>query len=316
MESLKNPDTYMPDEAAVAVIERHIDDYNRERPGVRRRCISRTWMMLSGYAIMAALVIYLALQADKPGALVTLLSGFICIGALGVRRLAWKPIRDHRLALRHQLFPKVFGFISDVEYSAKQEPGFLRQFAELKIIDFSSTQSDDMVSGKHDGMRFELVETQLIRESGRSQRIVFKGVVFHFTLEKEFPGKLVAAKRGGWWERSIVESWRDAVPGELASGNRQLDEIYEFHSDNHLAARPVIAGPLTSVLTWLGNLWHGGDVQIAFSHKDGYLMMPTKGDYFALPELGDDISYERDVEPLVREIVGLLAVAHVARKIG
>lgn len=316
MESLKNPEVYMPGESIVADIKSHIGDYNRERPAIYQSCTTMAYLSMGAYAVVAVLLTIYALQIDDRGKLSGLIIGLVGVAGFWLWGYVWRPIKDHQLGLRYRLFPKVFAFIDDVRYSAQQEPYFLETLKQLKIVNFTSTENDDLISGRHDGMEFQLVETQLILGSGKHKQTVFKGLIFHFKLEKEFPGMLVAAKRGSWWQRTMREMWRTAASDELASGNRQLDETHEFHSDNFGAAKPIIRGPLTSLLIWLGNEWHGGDVQIALSHENGYLMLPSKRDFFALPEMQSDVHYESDVKPLVRELVMLLAVAHVVRKVG
>ncbi|MDB5551870.1 MAG: hypothetical protein JWL86_1854 [Rhizobium sp.] len=315
MDSLKDPNAYMPDEAAVAEIKQHIDEYNRDRPGVYQSCVNMAWLAMAGYAAAGLFVIYVAYQMDERGKV----AGFVLalVGAAGfwLWRRVWQPLADHQLSLRYRLFPKVFKFIDGCQYGAGMEPGFLDDLKRLKLVSFTSTENDDLISGTHDGMGFELVETKLVTGSGKSREVQFEGLIFHFKLEKEFPGLLVAAKRSSWWQRSIKEMWRTGPIDELLSGNRRLDETHDFRSNNHREARALIAGPITSVLTWLGNEWHGGEVSIALSHGDGYLMLPSKQNFFALPDMQHNVHYESDVKPLVREMVMLLAVAHVVRRV-
>jgi hypothetical protein len=316
MQSMKNPESYMPDEAAVAEIRRHIDIYNSDRPGIYRNCTLVAWLAMSAYGVVVGIVTYGALQMSDGTSLLGAILVFAIVGGVWVWRYAWMPLRDHQLGLRYGLFPKVFGFIEEIRYSAGIEPYFLDNLKRLKLVDFTKSKNDDVISGVHEGMAFELVETQLITGSGKSERTTFKGLIFQFRLAESFPGLLVANKRSGWWERTMKDFWGTGSFDEIRSGNFRLDETHEFRTSNHGAAQPVIAGPLTSVLTWLGNEWHGGDVRIALSHDDGYLMLPTTTDYFALPDLQRDVSYEGHVKPLVREMVQLLAVAHVVRGIG
>jgi hypothetical protein len=315
MESLKDPNAYMPGETAVAEIKRHIDEYNRDRPGIYKSCFNIAWLAMGGYAVVALLIAYVVFQMDERGRVFGFTAVFVGLAGAWLWRLVWQPLRDHQLSLRYRLFPQVFKFIDGCRYSAGVEPGFLGDLNRLKLVNFTSTANDDLISGTHDGMDFELVETKLIRGKGKSQEVQFEGLIFHFKLEKEFPGLLVAAKRSSGWQRTMKEMWRTGPIDELLSGNRQLDETHDFRSNNHRDARALIAGPITSVLTWLGNEWHGGEVSIALSHDDGYLMLPSKQDFFALPDMQHDVHYESDVKPLVREMVMLLAVAHVVRRV-
>lgn len=319
MQSLKNPESYMPDAAVVAEVQRHIDMYNAERPGIYRNCALFAWVAMSAYCVAVALVFYGAWgawQTPKGDRFLVAILVFAICGGVWLWNYVWKPLRDRQLGLRYRLFPKIFGFIEDVRYSAGIEPSFLDDLKRLKLVDFTKSNNDDLISGLHEDMKFELVETELISGSGKNKRTTFKGLIFHFRLAEAFPGLLVANKRSSWWQRTVQEFWGTEPSNEIRSGNLRLDETHEFRTSNHIAAGTVIAGPLTSVLTWLGNEWHEGDVRIALSHDDGYLMLPTTSNYFALPDLKRDVSYAGHVEPLVREMVRLLAVAHVVRKVG
>ena len=316
MDSLKDPDAYMPGEADIAEIKQHINEYNRDRPGVYQSCVNMAWLAMAGYAAAVLFVAYVVFQMDDRGRVFGFVAVFVGAGGFWLWGRVWQPLRDHQLSLRYRLFPQVFKFIDGVQYSAGMEPGFLDDLKRLKLASFTSTENDDLISGAHDGMGFELVETKLVTGSGKRRQVHFEGLIFHFKLEKEFPGLLVAAKRNSWWQRSIKEMWRTGPIDDLLSGNRQLDETHDFRSDNHREARALIAGPITSVLTWLGNEWHGGEVSIALSRGNGYLMLPSKQDFFALPDMQHNVHYESDVKPLIREMAMLLAVAHVVRRVG
>jgi len=316
---IKSLDDYMPSEAAVADIQRHIDIYNEERPGIYQRCALTAWLLMGGYCLIVGLILYAtlgAMQTSKDSRLFGAVLVFGVAGGAWLWRYVWKPLRDHQLELRYSLFPNIFGFIEEVRYAAGHEPAFLDDLKRLKLVDFTKTKNDDVISGVHDGMKFELVETELVRGNGKNERTTFKGLIFRFRLAEAFPGLLVANKRSGWWERAMKEFWGTDSSNEIRSGNLWLDETHEFRTSNFSAAPRVIAGPLTSVLTWLGNEWHGGEVRIALSYDDAYLMLPTNVDYFALPDLQYDVRYESHVRPLVREMVQLLAVAHVVRQVG
>lgn len=316
MQSLKNPESYMPGDAAVAEINGHIDEYNGQRPTIYQRCVVYAYLGMGVYCGVAAWLLFMIYHVDTKGKVIGLAGGLAIMGGYYVWGYVWKPLKDHQLTLRYRMFPQIFAFIDKVQYSHAYQPSFLEHLKRLKLISFTSSENDDLIKGRHEGMDFELVETKLILGSGKHKETVFSGIIFHFRLESEFPGMLVAAKRGNWLQRATREFWRTGPIDELQSGNRQLDETHEFHSDNFGAARPVISGPLTSVLTWLGNEWHGGDVRIALWHNDGYLMLPAQRDYFSLPELTQDVRYDWDVKPIVKEMATLLAVAHVVRQVG
>lgn len=55
---------------------------------------------------------------------------------------------------------------------------------------------------------------------------------------------------------------------------------------------------------------------MALDGKACYLLLPSKKDYFALPSITEDIDFARDAEPMIRDLVVLLALAHLVRKLG
>jgi hypothetical protein len=310
MKTLMDPERYMPDEAALAEIQVQIDAYNKARPAVYDGCMKQAVIALVIYAAFGVLICFYCIELGIKTKDFVYVAGGLLLGAWGLWILMWSPMERHRAVLRERLFPKLFGFIEDVTYQKNPKPGFLRQVSELKLVQYATASNDDLIAGRHEGMDFALLETTL-KVGNKNKDIVFRGLIFHFRLADPFPGMLVVAKRGGWLARTMKDFWRTGPNLEMSSGNRQLDESHQFYSDNRNAARPIIAGPLTSVLTWLGNEWHGGDVRIALSGEHGYLMLPSTHDYFALPGDSEDIVYKRHIQPLVRELVMALAVAHV-----
>jgi hypothetical protein len=43
--------------------------------------------------------------------------------------------------------------------------------------------------------------------------------------------------------------------------------------------------------------------------------LPADRDYFHVPSIRRDVDYKTDVEPMIRDMVVLLAVAHLIRKL-
>lgn len=314
MQTLMDPELYMPGEAAVAEIQAQIDSYNKARPALYDGCMRQAMVALVIYGAFGLFVCFLGLQFGIKAENFVLVAGGLIGGGWLLWNFIWSPMETVQAALRDRLFPQIFSFIEDVSYHKKAKPGFLRHISELKLVRYQDAETDDLIIGRHDGMDFALLEAKLT-VGNKNKETVFRGLIFHFRLADPFPGMLVAATRGGWWEQTMKEFWRTGPNFEMSSGNLRLDESHQFYSDNPGAARPVISGPLTSVLIWLGNEWHGGDARIALSGEHGYLMLPSTHNYFSLPGMGDDVVYQRHVKPLVRELVMALAVAHVVRQV-
>ena len=103
---------------------------------------------------------------------------------------------------------------------------------------------------------------------------------------------------------------------EVQSGVAQLDETYEFHTDNAAAARPLVSGRLAKALQWLGETWPGEPARVALQGSDGFLLIPSTKNFFELPGISTPLDYRAHIEPLVADMVALLATAALVRKIG
>lgn len=314
MDSLSDPNALMPDAARQEKIRAAVDAYNLERPGILKSCYTTAGLAMLVYIGFAAMLVIGVYNIDEKHKLLGIVGGLLLFGGFKLWEFLWKPIRDHQLTLRYRLFPEIFGFIEGIAYSHGREPWFLQEINAMKMIRFSSSENDDVLSGSHDGLSFELAEAKLILGSGKHKQTVFSGLIFHFRLDTPFPGLLYAAKRGNWlqqWVQEMFGSSSDLV----ASGQWQIDETHEFHTDNYAAGKPIVEGPLASALIYLQREWHEGEVRIALKGDVCFLLLPSKQDYFALPDIHHDVSYA-DVTPMIREMAVLLAVAHLMRQVG
>jgi hypothetical protein len=317
MDSIAEPVHYMPDASRLATIRQRIGEYNAERPAIMKTAYVQVVLFMGGYAAVVLFVFYLLLSSDNPSKhnpLTWVLVGLVVAGWY-IWSFAWKPVTDHQLGLRYRLFPVIFGFIDKVQYSNGHTPGFLNAVKQMKLVQFGSSENDDLVGGTHDGLDFEMVESKLNVGSGKNKTTVFRGLIFHFTRDDEFPGLLVAAKRGNRfqeWLQDLFSSHDDTIP----TGDPDLDATYEIRTDNHSAARPLVGGPLASALKHLQREWWAGDARIALRGREVFLLLPSDRDYFALPSIQQDIDYKADIEPMIRDMVTLLAVAHMIRRLG
>ncbi|MDO6963225.1 DUF3137 domain-containing protein [Rhizobium alvei] len=316
MEEKANSGQYMPDAERRARAEAAIDEYNVERPQILSSAYLQVAMYFGGYIIFSALLLYGAYaNDDAKHRLFGFTGALLMVGAFYVWDFAWKPVKDHQMVLRYRLFPEIFGFVENVDYSHGQQPWFLEDLKQLKLLRFTRSKNDDALSGNHEGLDFSLVETSLVSGSGKNETTLFKGLVFHFPLDHPFDGTLIVARRGNWLQEKVRDLFgnRDDV---LECGDPEIDAFYEFRSSNLAAAQPLIQGALASALRFFSRDWRDGDVLMALDGKACYLLLPSKKDYFALPSITEDIDFARDAEPMIRDLVVLLALAHLVRKLG
>ncbi len=103
---------------------------------------------------------------------------------------------------------------------------------------------------------------------------------------------------------------------EIQSGIADLDNAYDFRSDNPDAARPLIVGRMAQALRWLGETWPSGQALVALRGSDAFLLLPMEKNYFELPGISTPVSYDEHVKPMIADLVTLLETAALVRQVG
>lgn len=311
---------FMPGEAVVATIRKDIEAYEASRASALRGIRWRVPLFLGLLAAAVVVMVLLFNQAADPyeqwiSTPHLYLYGVAFLVAFPVYFRAMKPAADARQSFRETLLPIVFGFIGNMRYRHGVKPESFDRLPRETVDPFSRQSFDDVVSGKYEDFPFELYETRLLEGAGNAEKTVFKGAIVAFEMIAPFPGVLVAARR----DDAVVGFFRGIFRRKLENvrcGVPELDEAYEFWTDNAGAAGPLAAGRLAKALTWLGDTWPGGLARVALSGGDGFLLLPRTKDFFELPAISEPIDYRAHVAPMIADMGTILATAALVRKVG
>ncbi|MBB6464283.1 hypothetical protein HNQ96_000130 [Aminobacter lissarensis] len=309
---------FMPDAAQIAGIKKELEAYQSERTAIRRSTIWRVPLYLGGLIIAVfALALIFNLAADPAEVWVSTphvyLYAVAFVAAFFAYFRAVKPVELANASFRNRLLPIVFGFIETMRLGKGDVPATFAKLPRETIGDYSDSQFDDIISGKYEGFTFELYETAAWRRVEKSDVTLFDGIIVAFDMAKPFPGILVATLK----TNTVMGFFREMFGGmqEIKSGG-DLDEDYDFRSDNVEAAQPLVSGQMAQALIWLKEAWPGEPARIALSGKDGFLLLPHKKDFFELPASTEALDYKAYIEPMIADMATILATASLVRKIG
>jgi hypothetical protein len=312
---------FMPGEEVVAGIRGDIEQYELERQKVHGQVMWRVPVFVGAVLVLAALLAYAFNSFASPYE--QWLSSphiFLYVGTLFALFFAWgiamSPARKLRQSFRDRLLPIIFGFIQEMRYRNGGTPDSFDRLPKQAVGSFNRQHFDDIVSGKYEGFPFELYEAKLSQKAGKHESTVFRGVIASFQTEASFPGLLIAVKRAGAVSKFFRDMFGTGGLEPVESGIASLDEAYEFRSDNVSAARPLVAGRLAKLLQYLNETWPGEPPRVALWGPDGFLLLPLAKDFFELPGISTAIDYKAHVEPIVADMVSLLATASLVRKVG
>ena len=311
---------FMPDEAMVASIAADLKRYNGERAVAQAEVSRRRILYFGGYtlamALVAAAMAWLLVETDADAfGFVIPIAAFCLFGYWIVAGIASAPARRLQQSFRDTLLPRIFGFIGNVSYAHGRQPPSFSRLPRVATGHFNRTKFQDVFAGRYEGFEFELYETTLTYKGNKSSNTVFDGVVLAFGLTRRFPGTLVAVKS----EPGIVRFFRDLFDRSgletIEAADPALAGLYEFRSDNPDAARSLVSGRFTQALDWLKDAWPGSLARVALQGEDGFLLIPTTKDFFELPHISVETDYQAHVEPIVAEMVTLLATAALVRQV-
>ena len=311
----------MPDAAVLTAIRGDIEEYERQRGAAHRSVSWRVPVFLvTLLVIMIAVAIFFNGVADPNEQWFSAPHVFLYVGAFVgaffVYSAAVAPATRLQRGFREKLLPRVFGFIGDLNYQQGSKPDSFDRLPRAAIGQFNRQSFDDVFGGKYDGFPFELYETTLSQKQGKSTQTIFRGVIVAFETIAPFPGTLVASRRAGTVSKFFRDMFGSGGLQELQSGDASLDKTYEFRSDNVDAARPLVTGRLARALQWMGETWPEEPARVALQASDGYLFLPFTKNFFELPGIGTPIDYKSHIEPMIADMVSLLATASLVRKVG
>ena len=312
---------FMPDDEKVVVIIEDLKRYEAERQQAQAQVRWRVPVFIGVWlAIVVGLAISFNLFADPreqwfstPHVFLYVLS---LIALAFVYSSAMKPATNLQQSFRDHMLPLALGFIQDIRYQKSRVPDSFDRLPQETVGSFNRRSFDDVFSGTYEGFPFELYEATLSHKAGKSESTKFKGVIVAFETITPFPGLLVASRKTG----QVSKFFRDMFSGgglkELSSGHVGLDEAYDFRTDNPNAGQPLVAGRLSQALQWLGETWPDDPGRVALRGRDGYLLLPLTKNFFELPGISTPLDYKAHVEPMIADMVSLLATAALVRKIG
>lgn len=315
MADLGYPKNWLPGEARLKVIRAAIGAYNAERPDITKAHDLRVLAIMGPFTAVllgAGLAALMAGNAPVLGGILT--AGFL--GGYHLWNFARKPAKAYRQELRNRLFPEIFGFIDGFRYANGKIPDFLAGLKATGVQGWQSSEHDDWFTGVHEGVIFELSETRFFSRHGRHKATLFDGLIFHILQPSGYDGLLLAQKK----TNSVHRYFRDLFSRDLKtvqSGLPAVDATHEFRASAESPSQQRLFIEMAKVLDWLQSFWRHGPVQIAFQGKDCYLLLAAGADHFELPHIkAGDINFDRDVLPLITDMVTLLAIARLISKIG
>lgn len=316
-----------PDAPTRARIEAEIASYNRDQKAILFQAAKRIALVYGAIAVAGAVAaaIATALEAhsdwfSRPHLMIYLLTG---VAAWMAWSYASGPTRAVRQQLRNRTLPLLFGFLDKAGYSHGAAARSVSDLPHEVIGKHNSRTYGDCISGAFNGAAVEIFEATFKQKEtyrGRSgyetrEKVVFRGVLLSAELRSAFPGVLIAMRKTG----DLTRMFRDAFGSDFETldfEDPSIASTYEVRTTNPEAARTLMAGALSKALAFFRQDWPDGQPRLALKEGHGFVVLPTRRDFFELPTIGTMLDYRKHFEPHAAELARLAALAALIAKIG
>lgn len=300
-----------PGASPAASILADLASYNADRVGAHKAVRWRVPVFVVIPALVAAAAV-LFLISNRAGFVAGIVMVAAIVGLAFVYTWAAGPATRLQQSFRDRLIPSAFSFIDSVRYQNKGEPASFSRLPQTAVGVFTQKGFDDQISGRFEGLDFEVYEASMSRKAGKSTVQVFKGVILAMKLDKPFHGTLVATKPVG----SVTKFFRDLFGGgglqQVVTGNASMDEAYEVRSNNPEDALPLVSR-LTDALDQLHDEWPDQPGRVALCESTAYVLLPTGKNFFELPKISKVCEYDQHISPMVGDIRKMLQTARLVK---
>lgn len=302
---------------SIVRLRRDLDAYEAERPAIIERVRRRTLPVMGAYTAAAAASIWatwpiLTRGFDDFFAIAVLV--VIGLAGAGAGIFARQPALLLQSTLRDRLFPLVFGFVEEFRHAIGTKPAFIADFPAELTGSYTKQSFDDSISGRFDGMAFELCEATLSFDATKSvDDTVFRGLILAMSLPRPFPGRFFATRKLGGISKWVRDTFQDNGLATVSSGTPAIDDAYDFRTDNAIVAAGLLAGRLDRALAYVAEAWPGEPARLGLVGARGFLLLPTaRGrDLFELPGVDERIDFDRHIAPMIAELGRILSIGRL-----
>ncbi|NBC34387.1 MAG: DUF3137 domain-containing protein [Alphaproteobacteria bacterium] len=213
----------------------------------------------------------------------------LIIGAVIAAIMVQRPVKAFGDRLRALVMPPVCRFFGDLDYEANASTGRLGldRFRRAHIIgSYTSARIDDLFAGRHRGTGFVMAEVTVKRRQrtgkNRSNRTVFRGLLFEVDVPAGFAGRVLLGRDaggignalGGWFLGYFSGLNRVNFPHE------RFESLYEVYADDPEEAQRLITPDFADTMVALAEAYKGSPLKAAFFEGAFLLALPMRRNLF------------------------------------
>jgi len=170
----------------------------------------------------------------------------------------------------------------------------------LLIKNYSTVTFDNVFSGRHNGIGFDVVEAEFIHKTDQSFDTVFKGVMVKIKLNENFNGHTVMTSNMGFHSnlRSHLQ--------KLNMANVNFEKKFDVYSDNEDEARAFITSQFMAKLRDLRIAFNSYQVDCAFYSKNLYITLQLSNNLLTVGTFDEKMSDSQQFNKMFNGIFAIM----------
>lgn len=280
-------------------IKPRIDEFEQKRLAALEKSRQRKWWMIIVNVIITLILFFAVFYREKPIDWLKFLPAFYLLSYLFVQ---WS-ISQYKAGIKEAIYPLIFKFFGD-DFTYKSKPS-LDISDEIKasgiIPRYDTAELEDYVSGSYEGVKLQLIEAALLRRSGKSQTVIFRGLFVSFSVNKNFSSKTVIKSESGAIGNWLKGAFSTLQPVKLEDPN--FEKIFEVYSNNQVEARYLLTTSFMERLVSLKDLFkvRAGGFQGSFYDNHLLLSIPC-ADKFRVGSIEKPVSFTEEIQTILKEM--------------
>lgn len=266
------------------------------------------------FAIIVGMIYFLGTTAHSDAKEMAV---WVAIAACGaIVYWVYLPVKNYKENVKEEVYPDVFRFFGDAFMYSATSALSAHDLKPSEIIpSFTDESNEDYIKGMHKGVRLELMESRLIRETrsgkNRSRTTVFRGIFVLLDMNKHFFGKtLVKRDRGqvfNWFAKRIGSHEKVVLEDPV------FEKMFEVYSSDQVEARYLLTPSFMQRLLDLSELFGGNGIQASFYEDRLLLMIPSDKNRFEIVSVFQPATFIDDIKLILEEMKLIFQIIEILK---
>ena len=288
-----------------------IDSYEEQRQESYRVYKRRSRILAIVFLILLGLsfLLYRRAAFDVPLEIFMLSFAFFAVAHY---YWAAKPVREYTSSIKNIVFPHVLSFYGD-QYRFAERPAW--QVSSLKAYDllphYDGSDSEDHLVGNYKDVPFQSMELHLTKKNrnsrgGSSETTVFRGIAIQIKMQKQFSGKTLVKKDGGFIGNFLGDKFGSLQ--RVALEDPVFEKRFEVYSSDQIEARYLLSPSFMERLLALIKVFEGSQLECSFFANSLLILVHSRKNRFEPSSIYTPVTFSEEIATVMNELQELFKV--------